>query len=246
MPDLSIVIPAYNEESNIKNNVLDGVFSYLKKSSFTWEVLFVDDGSTDSTRTYLRSIAAKYPNISLIENLHQGKAGTVTSGVLKSQGNSILFTDFDQATPLSEVENLLPFLKTNDIVIGSRSSRRKGAPLSRIIMARGFMLLRTVILGIKVDDTQCGFKLFRKDVAHDLFKKVVLYENQASGSGSRVTAGFDVELLFLANKLHYSIKEIPVKWRYVETRRVNPIRDSIDGLLDLIRIKLLDIQGLYD
>lgn len=243
---LSIVIPAYNEEHNIKDGVLDGVVSYLKSRDYAWEVLLVDDGSTDNTKKLLQSFVQKNKNFTLIANPHQGKAGTVTAGMLKAQGKYILFTDFDQATPISELDEILPHFETYDIVIGSRAGRRKGAPLSRIIMARGFMLLRTVTLGIDVQDTQCGFKAFRKDVAHDLFDRLQLYRTNQTDEGSRVTAGFDVELLYLAKRRGYSIKEVPVAWRYVETRRVNPIRDSIEGLRDLLRIRLLALRGAYE
>ncbi|KKR72771.1 MAG: Glycosyl transferase family 2 [Candidatus Roizmanbacteria bacterium GW2011_GWB1_40_7] len=245
-PFLSIVIPAYNEAHNMQNGVLDGVVSFLKTKNYTWEVILVDDGSTDDTKRLLQSFVRKHKYFKLIENPHQGKAGTVTTGMLKTQGTYILFTDFDQATPISELDEVLPFLKTHDIVIGSRAGRRKGAPLSRIIMARGFMLLRTLTLGIDVADTQCGFKAFRREVAHDLFDRLQLYRTNQTNEGSRVTAGFDVELLYLAKRRGYSIKEVPVAWRYVETRRVNPIRDSIEGLRDLLRIRLLALRGVYE
>ncbi|MBI4137327.1 glycosyltransferase family 2 protein [Candidatus Roizmanbacteria bacterium] len=243
---LSIVIPAYNEEHNIRNGVLDPVVSYLKTQDYTWEVILVDDGSSDNTKKLLKSFVQKHPHFKLIENPHQGKAGTVTTGMLKAQGTYVLFTDFDQATPITQIDEVLPFLKDHDIVIGSRAGSRKGAPLSRIIMARGFMALRTIILGLDVQDTQCGFKAFRREVAHDIFDRLHLYRTNQTNEGSRVTAGFDVELLYLAKRRGYSIKEVPVAWRYVETRRVNPIRDSIEGLWDLLRIRLLSLRRLYE
>jgi len=98
----------------------------------------------------------------------------------------------------------------------------------------------------KVKDHQCGFKAFRREVAHDLFDRLQLYRTNQTNEGSRVTAGFDVELLYLAKRRGYSIKEVPVAWRYVETRRVNPIRDSIEGLRDLLRIRLLALRGVYE
>ena len=245
-PFLSIVIPAYNEAHNMREGVLDSVVSFLNTKDYSWEVILVDDGSTDETKKLLQSFVRKHKQVNLLENPHQGKAGTVTTGMLKAQGTYILFTDFDQATPISELDEILPFLKTHDIVIGSRAGRRKGAPLSRIIMARGFMLLRTLALGIDVADTQCGFKAFRREVAHDLFDRLQLYRTNQTNEGSRVTAGFDVELLYLAKRRGYSIKEVPVAWRYVETRRVNPIRDSIEGLRDLLRIRLLTLRGEYE
>ncbi|KKS23212.1 MAG: Dolichyl-phosphate beta-D-mannosyltransferase, partial [Candidatus Roizmanbacteria bacterium GW2011_GWC2_41_7] len=199
-PFLSIVIPAYNEAHNMQNGVLDGVVSFLKTKNYTWEVILVDDGSTDDTKRLLQSFVRKHKYFKLIENPHQGKAGTVTTGMLKAQGTYILFTDFDQATPISELDEVLPFLKTHDIVIGSRAGRRKGAPLSRIIMARGFMLLRTLTLGIDVADTQCGFKCFSRKVLETLPLDKIVSNGYA----------FQIEVNFWCQRLGFKIKEIPI------------------------------------
>jgi len=168
--------------------------------------------------------------------------------VLSSHGQCILFSDMDQATPIEEVDKLLPYFdKGYDIVIGSRNSKRKGAPFTRVLMARGMVFLRNFLIGIKgISDTQCGFKMFRRDVAKYLFTKVKsLHSNSQKISGSSVSAGFDVELLYLAQKIGYKIKEVDVNWLYVETRRVSAINDSIDGLIDLIKIKINDLRGVY-
>ena len=160
----------------------------------------------------------------------------------------MLFMDMDQATPIEEIDKLLPYLdKGYDIAIGSRSSERRGAPWTRVFMARGMIYLRKFIVGIKdISDTQCGFKVFRKDVSDRLFSKInQFHKGFQKVSGSSVSAGFDVELLYLAENLGYRIKEVPVNWLYVETRRVNPFKDSVNGLRDLIRIKLNDISGRY-
>lgn len=244
-PTLSVVMPCYNESENIKKGVLEAASSYLTSQSLPYEVLIVDDGSTDASRRLIRTFIKTHPQFRLLTNKHQGKAKAVSTGVLESSGTYILFADFDQATPLSEIEKLLPFFDSFDIVIGSRHDQRQGAPLSRRIMARGFMLLRNIILGVGVADTQCGFKAFKKKAAHTLFKKLRLYRDLKEVSGSSVTAGFDVELLFLARQMGFSVKEVPVEWHYVETRRVSPLRDSWEGLRDLIRIKIHDIRGIY-
>lgn len=155
----------------------------------------------------------------------------------------------DQATPIEEVDKLLPYFEKGfDVVIGSRSSQRKGAPLTRIIMARGMIILRSFLVGIKgISDTQCGFKMFKNKAAQKLFTKINnLHHGFQKVSGSSVSAGFDVELLYLAEKAGYKIKEVPVSWLYVETRRVNPIKDSIEGLLDLVKIKIGDLKGKYN
>jgi hypothetical protein len=162
-------------------------------------------------------------------------------------GDVVLFTDLDQATPLAESEKLLPFLGNGyDIVIGSRKEKRVGAPFLRRMMGRGFMLLRSVLLGLKgIEDTQCGFKAFRHEVVEALVSKLKLYETSGNAEGAMVTAGFDVELLYVAKCLGYTIKEVPVEWHYVDTRRVNPIRDSWLGLTDILKIKLNAWQGKY-
>jgi len=245
---LSIVIPAYNEETNIRLGALDKVIRYLEHQQYTWEVIVVDDGSTDATARLLNEFKRSNAGITTIRNPHQGKAATVTTGVLKARGTIVLFTDLDQATPIREVEKLLPwFDKGDDVVIGSRNSRREGAPLWRRVMARGFMMLRSLLLGLSgISDTQCGFKAFRRHVAHDLFSRLQIYGHLEEVSGSMVKAGFDIEVLFLALKRGYKIREVPVEWHYVETRRVRPFTDSWQAVIDLVRIRINDVRGSYD
>ena len=114
-------------------------------------------------------------------------------------------------------------------------------------MGPGFMLIRNIILGLEgLEDTQCGFKIFKKNVAHDIFHRLVLYGKQKLTKGSHVTAGFDVEVLFIAQKSGYKIKEVPVNWHYVDTRRVSPLVDSWDALKDILRIRLNSIKGEYE
>lgn len=244
---LSVVIPSYNEMANLQKGVLDKVEHFLEKLKLGYEVIIVDDGSDDGSVEFVEKFVKENPKFKLSRNSHTGKAGAVTNGMLKAIGENILFTDMDQATPIEQIEKLLPFINKFDIVIGSRDATRKGAPFSRQLMANGMIALRTLIVGIRgVKDTQCGFKLFKKHVAKDLFSKLEkLHHGYKTISGSSVKAGFDVELLFLAKKNNYSIKEVSVDWLYVETRRVSPIKDSIEALEDLILIKLNDIQGKY-
>lgn len=244
---ISIVIPAYNEEINIRLGALDKVMRYLEKQKYEWEGIFVNDGSNDATMELLERFVKQNKGFRLINNPHQGKAATVISGMLAAEGEFVLFSDLDQATPLSEVEKLLPFFdKGFDVVIGSRSSKREGAPLMRLVMARGFMFLRSMFLGLKgISDTQCGFKIFRKEVARAIFSKLHLYGKGQTVSGSMVTAGFDIEVLYVAKILGYKIKEVPVEWHYVETRRVNPIKDSFQALSDIVAIRTNAARGVY-
>lgn len=246
---LSVVVPSYNEMVNLQKGVLDKVEHFLSRKKFSFEVIVVDDGSSDGSREFVEQFAKENQNFRLIKNNHTGKEGAVTSGVLAAGGNYVLFTDMDQATPIEEVDKLLVHLEGNyDVAIGSRNTVRKGSPLIRTIISRSAIILRKLLIGMhEISDTQCGFKGFRKDAAGKLFTKIQeLHHGFNTISGSAVTAGFDMELLLLAKKMGYKIKEVPVNWLYVETRRVNPITDSIDGLIDLLKIKINELRGTYN
>lgn len=245
--EISIIIPAYNEEKNIRLGALDKVARYLETKKMQWEVIVIDDGSTDMTKRLLSDFAKKNKGFRVMYEPHRGKAGTVIAGIFEAKGEIILFSDLDQATPLDQLEKLLPyFQKDYDVVIGSRSNTREGAPLTRILMARGFMFLRSTILGLKgITDTQCGFKAFRSESAKHIFGQLKLYNQSKLAHGAKVTAGFDIETLFIAKRMGYSIKEVPVEWHYVETRRVNPITDSLEGFMDILRIRMNAFQGVY-
>jgi glycosyltransferase involved in cell wall biosynthesis len=244
---LSIVVPSYNEKTNLRKGVLDKIEHFLSKQKYLSEVIIVDDGSTDGSIALVEEFAEDNPRFRLVKTSHFGKAGAVTAGMLKAKGDYVLFMDMDQATPVEEAAKLLPFVGEYDIVIGSRGSKRQGDPWTRLLMARGMMVLRSVIVGLRgIQDTQCGFKLFRKSVSDELFGKLQKFHNGYKQiSGSSVKAGFDVELLFLAQKLGYKVKEVPVEWFYVESRRVSPIKDSLEAVEDLTRIRLNDFLGKY-
>lgn len=244
---LSVVIPSYNEMTNLQKGVLDKVQHFLERQQYEYEVIIVDDGSTDGSVAFVEKFSKENPKFKIFRNPHTGKAGAVSAGMLQAEGEYVLFTDMDQATPIEEINKLLPFIEQSDIVIGSRSSQRKGAPWTRILMAKGMMILRTVLVGLRgIEDTQCGFKLFKNEVAKKLFTRLnKMHNGYKRISGSSVKAGFDVELLLLAQKMGYKIKEVPVEWLYVETRRVSPVKDSLEAVDDLVRIRLNDILGKY-
>lgn len=244
---ISVVIPSYNEMANLQKGTLEKVKSYLEKQKYEYEVIVVDDGSNDGSREFVENFVKQNKKFRLIKNGHTGKAGAVTAGMLAGKGDYILFTDMDQATPIEEIEKVLPFIKDGfDVVIGSRN-RRKGAPLSRRVMSKGAIVLRSLIVGLPlIKDTQCGFKIFTKEAAKDIFSQIKkIHHGFKEIKGSAVTAGFDVELLYLAIKKGYKIKEVPVYWLYVETRRVNPLNDSIQGVLDMLSIRKNIIKGIY-
>jgi dolichyl-phosphate beta-glucosyltransferase len=245
---LSVVIPCFNEEDNLNQGCLDGVINYFSKVKFLYEIIVVNDASTDKSGEILERYS-KAGKIILINKEHSFKAGTVVRGFREAKGKYVLMCDMDQATPVSEFEKFLPHMESGiDVVIGSRRNERKGAPLSRKIMAKGFIFLRSLILGINnVKDTQCGFKVFNTEKILKIISKLKLYSDKKITSGeSKVTAGFDVEILFIAKKMGLTLKEIPVIWNYVETRRVSPLRDSIDGLLDMFMIRFYDLLKKYD
>lgn len=249
---VSVVIPSYDEMANLQKGVLQKVREYLEGNKYSYEVIVVDDGSTDGSVEFVEAFSKKNPAFSLIKNPHMGKAGAVTTGMLQARGNYILFTDMDQATPIEEMGNLLPYLKDSgsksyDIVIGSRADRRKGAPVIRLFISKANIVLRKCIVGIPdISDTQCGFKIFKQEPAKKIFTKVNEIHNGFKAiSNSNVSSGFDVELLYLAEKMGYTIKEVPVQWLYVETRRVNPVKDSIQGVKDLMNIRKNIMRGIY-
>lgn len=242
---LSIIIPAYNEEGSLKKGVLDEVNKYLKTVDYKWEVLIVDDGSSDRTPEIVSDFVKKHPGFKLRKEPHRGKGGSVISGMLAGQGNYLLFADMDQATPIGEVEKLINKLDEGyDIAIGSRHGR-EGAPIIRKTMAYGFSLLRLIVLRLPFKDTQCGFKIFKKNAAKKIFSKMKIFSEKKRIQGSSVSAGFDLELLYLARKLGYKVAEVPVTWHHKEGTKVNPIRDSWEGFRDLIMVRINALEGKY-
>lgn len=257
---LSVIIPAYNEIDNLKKGVLDQVENYLEKEIKGYEVVIVDDGSTDNSIKFIEDALKSKKNFRLIKNNHGGKAIAVMTGLLESTGEVALFTDMDQATPISEVKKLLPYFalakrsdakqsdafeKDFDIVIGSRSGR-KGAPLIRKLMAFGFSIIRTIILGLPFKDTQCGFKAFNRRTISTIFPFLKeRWRKHLKEKGAAVNAAFDVETLFLAKKRGFRIKEVTVDWHHVGTERVQVIRDSYDAIIDILKIRINDILGRY-
>jgi glycosyltransferase involved in cell wall biosynthesis len=184
-------------------------------------------------------------NIYILREPHRGKAGTVTAGILKAKGEVILFTDTDQATPIVQLEKVLPkFREGYDVVIGSRHGR-EGAPLIRKAMAYGFSILRLLVLRLPFKDTQCGFKAFSNIAAENIFKRLEIFDAGSVSEGASVTAGFDLEVLYVARKLGYKIAEVPVDWHHKEGTKVDPIKDSIEGLRGLLMVRLNALQGKY-
>ncbi len=247
-PHLSVVIPAYNEMKNLQRGVLDEVVAYLSKQAYSYEVLISDDGSTDGTLPALQAFADQHHHIKVLANPHAGKGPTVQAGMLAATGEWRLFCDFDQSTPLQEIEKLWPYTKENfQVVIGSREmigAVRDHEPWYRHLMGRGFNL---VVQGLTIPgilDTQCGFKLFSARAAEVSFGGLVIYGRRQERSDA-YTGAFDVEVLFLASKYGLTIREVPIIWHHHATDRVNPLKDSLRMLWDIIKIRLADFQGKY-
>jgi dolichyl-phosphate beta-glucosyltransferase len=248
---LSIVIPAYNETVNFKKGVLDRVKNYLEKTTYSYEVLIVDDGSNDGSTKLLADFCKKTTHFRLISNPHLGKASALYAGVKQAMGELVLTTDFDQATPLKEIEKLLPFVDRGfDIVIGSREvkgAKREKEPFYRHLMGKVFNLVVKIFTLGGIADTQCGFKLYKTEVARKLFSLLTVYPVQKQKPIKHAfTGAVDVELLFLANKLRHRVAEVPIHWRHFSTTRVSPLRDSTKMFLDVLKIRWVDISGAYE
>ena len=247
-PQLSVIIPCYNEKENLQRGVLDQVADYLQSAPFSSEVIISDDASTDGSLDLIADFIKTHPHFSQLTNSHGGKAKAVWAGIQQAQGDIVLFTDMDQSTPIKEVSKLLPWYdKGYDVVFGSRGRARADFPWYRQLMSLGFRLFRQLFLLRHVADTQCGFKSFRRLVALEIFPKLEVISRPNIAKGWSVSA-FDVELLFLAAKAGCRLKEVDVSWRDRDTstgKSKNFAKESADMLQQILRVKLNDLQGKY-
>ncbi len=244
---LSVILPSYNEEQNIKAGVLNQVYDFLSHRTKSWELILSDDGSTDSTPQLLDAFAISHPQVKVLHNHHAGKAATVRTGMLAARGEWRLFSDFDQSTPLSEVDKLMKYVDSYQVVIGSREgagAAREKEPWYRHLMGRVFNLAVRIIAVPAIKDTQCGFKLFSAQACQDLFQRLYVY-GPSQRFKDAFTGSFDVELLFLARKMQYQVKEVPIIWRHRATNRVSPIKDSVRMFRDILRVRWADLRGMY-
>lgn len=245
-PFLSVIIPCYNEEKNLKRGVLDEVENYLQKQKYQSEVIISDDESTDESRRLIRNYLKEHPRFRLLENKHVGKPFAIRAGVQKAQGEIILFTDMDQSAPIKEFDKLLPlFQKGLEVVIGSRGQQREGFSLLRLVGSNVFRLIRQRLLLKNIIDTQCGFKAFKNRVAKDLFSRLLIFKEAKKTQGWKVGA-FDVELLFIAQKKGYRIAEIIVDWEDKDVRKEKKyFKESKEMLMEILRVKMNDLKGKY-
>lgn len=247
-PSVSIVIPCYNEESNLRAGALESVAAFVSGAPYVVEALVVDDGSSDESASLASDFADAHAGFRVLREPHRGKAGAVVAGIMAAGGDYVLFCDLDQATPISELERFRPLMREGvGVLVGSRAGHRAGAPLIRRLMARGYIALRKLIVNLgDVTDTQCGFKAFKREAAQQVCKSLSVYRpGVTQARGATVTAAFDAELLFLARRLGCSMREIPVSWHHVGTKRVSPLVESWRGLRGLLQIRLNAWRGLY-
>jgi dolichyl-phosphate beta-glucosyltransferase len=234
---LSLVIPAYNEESRLPAS-LTRISDVLELRGEPYEVLVVVNGSTDRTADVVKQAAERDGNIRLIVTPLAGKGRAVKIGIGEARGDRIVFADADLSTPIEEVIGLTEQLDArHQVVIASREgsgARRTGEPYIRHLMGRVFNLLVQVMAVRGIQDTQCGFKAFTRACAQDVFAR-----QQITGFG------FDVEVLYVARKLGYGIREVPVTWAYAASSRVDPLRDTIRMFRDVLAVRLNDLRGLY-
>ena len=235
-PFLSIVVPAYNEARRIRDT-LKRVSQFKELKPYTVELIVVDDGSTDPTM----EIVADFPGFRLVRNdRNHGKGYTVRHGVLEAQGELILFTDADLSTPIEEADKLLSALQSSgaDVAVGSRALEREligvHQPWLRETGGRFFNLLVRAFTGLKLHDTQCGFKLFKRATTRRAFERM------------RIEGfGFDPELLFLVERAGGKIVEVPVRWNDHPATKVRFLRDSAEMFMDLIAIRWRASTGKY-
>jgi dolichyl-phosphate beta-glucosyltransferase len=250
-PLLTVVIPAYNEAANVRSDRLSRLDHSLSLLGYDSEVIVVDDGSEDATADLLEDFAEEHKGFSVVRSAHRGKAEAVSAGVLQARGDFVLFMDMDMATSLDHVGPFVQALQNGeaDIVIASRDlpgSARLHAPLSRRFLAKAFNLLVSTLLLPGIRDSQCGFKAFRREVAHDLFSHFLVFSSgQGTVKGPRVTA-FDVELLVLARRHGYSLKQMPVIWMHTTTGGVRVFGEPFKMLREVLTIWLYDRRGRYN
>jgi dolichyl-phosphate beta-glucosyltransferase len=235
---LTIVIPAYNEESRLPPTLTE-VAQFVQSQDYEVEVLVVDDGSSDRTPDVVEEFSAKYPCIQLVRAPHGGKGHAVKTGMLQARGEYAFLCDADLAMPITELPKFLPPQQNGyQVAIGSREVEgavRYNEPGYRHLMGRVFNGLVKVMAVPGFEDTQCGFKCFHQSVIEDLF-------NNQTIDGF----GFDVEVLYVAQKRGYNIVEIPIHWYYQTESKVHPVRDTLRMFQDIITVRRNDREGVYE
>lgn len=238
-PFVSLVIPTYNEERRLRDSLV-AIQEYIKEKPYSVEIIVADDGSMDKTTSVAKEcLDGNCSHSILTSSKNGGKGHAVKRGILYAKGKYIVFMDADLSTPISELDRFLEILdKGCDVVIGTRKSREasvmKRQPLYRELLGKGFTFLSNMLLVRGVSDFTCGFKGFEKEAGQDIFRRQLIHN-----------WSFDAEILFLANKLGYKIKEIPVTWFDAEGSKVRLSRDIIGSLKGILQIRLNYALGIY-
>lgn len=239
-PQISIVIPAYNEGARIEN-ALARVLGCVNERGWDAEVLVVDDGSTDNTAAIVQEWMTRHRQLQLFENPgNRGKGYSVRNGLLQAAGEVVMFTDADLSAPIEEAERLLAAIDAGaDVAIGSRwldkQRQTKHQPLYRRFFGRCYNALTRRVMGLPYKDTQCGFKAFRRVAAQCIFPLQTIER-----------WGFDPEILFIARKLDFKIVEVPVTWGHDERSRISYLRDGSQMLKEMVEIRSNSLRGRYD
>jgi glycosyltransferase involved in cell wall biosynthesis len=236
----SIILPAYSESARIAAT-LDKILAYTSQRHWNVEVIVVNDGSTDGTADIVRQYAAQHAQLRLLENPgNRGKGYSVRNGMLHARGDILLFSDADLSSPIEEADKLFAAISQGaDVAIGSRwldpAMQIQKQPLYRQLFGRIFNLALRLILNLQFKDTQCGFKAFTRRSAQTIFplQKIERW-------------GFDPEILYLARKFDFSVREVPVAWSHREGTRINPLSDGIRMFGEMLRIRWYSWRGLYD
>ena len=230
---LSVVIPCFNEEQRLPRTI-EQIEAYLDGRKTPYELILVDDGSSDETRRVMEAAAQRHPGVRIELLPHnRGKGRALAVGVKAASGDEILVTDADLSTPIQELDKLQAALQSGaGIAIASRALRGSrvevSQPIYRVLMGKGFNLIVQAVLLPGIWDTQCGFKLFRADVAHRVFANLI-----TDGFG------YDPEVLYRARKQGVRITEVPVVWRNSAPTKVSAVRSSLDMLKHVIRLRFL-------
>lgn len=236
-PFLSVIIPVYNESRRI--GFLDEIIDYFKAQKFITEIVVVNDGSSDSTLKKLGEFQKKFRQLKVISySKNRGKGYAIKRGMLESSGQYRLFTDIDLSTPLQEFKKFVPLLKKHPVIIGTRKDTDafilKHQPFIREYLGKWFTRISRILLGVYITDFTCGFKCFSAGAAKEIFFR------------SRIERwGFDAEIMFIANKLHYPIKEVSVLWKNDERTKVKLVSAAFNSLKELLVIRLSDLKGYY-
>lgn len=238
MIKLSVVIPVYNEEKRLPPT-LDDVLKYLKKQDYEWEIILVNDGSTDKTVKIIKKYIQKENRIRLIDNkTNQGKGAVVKQGMLEARGDWRLFMDADSSTKIEELDGFWKYANDYQILIASRYCKNARIlvyqSMTRRLMSRFGNILIQIFIGWRIKDTQCGFKLFSKNAAEKVFEKQTLKR-----------WSFDIELVAIAKNHKFKIKEIPVCWKEAKGSKLKIYQTSYRTLRDLLKIKWNLIKGKY-